>query len=97
MTDSEIFHKNNEIITKFLDTNFNTKRIKIDGTFKRAMVIDGGFTGKQTYYLLPKSKDYKQNLYMELHQIIKDVLGYSNNEIDLIVYNYVHGKRFNIL
>ena len=90
MSDNEIQDKNNEIVTRFLKTNFNTRRVKINGTFKRAIVIEQGFSGKNTFYLHPKMPNYKTILYSELHQIVKDVFGYENSEIDLIVYRFVN-------
>lgn len=90
MTGEEIQHKNQEIVNKFLDNNFKKRRVRIDRTFKRAIPIEEGFTGKKTYYLHPTEKDYKLKLYTELHKIVKDVFGFSNNEIDLIIYRYIN-------
>tara|TARA_R110000796_G_scaffold88545_9_gene190469 strand:+ start:767 stop:1042 length:276 start_codon:yes stop_codon:yes gene_type:complete len=90
MTGEEIEHKNQEIVNKFLKENFKTRRVRIDKTFKRAIPIEHGFTGKSTYYLHPTQKDFKLSLYQELHQIVKDVFGFSNTDIDLIIYRYIN-------
>jgi hypothetical protein len=90
MTLEEIDNKNQEIVNKFLKENFKTRRVRVDKTFKRAVPIEQGFTGKQTFYLHPTQKDFKLNLYRELHQIVKDVFGFNNSEIDLIIYRYIN-------
>jgi hypothetical protein len=90
MTTEEITNKNQEIIAKFLKENFKTRRVRYDKTFKRVIPIEQGFTGRTTYFLKPSDIDFKVKLYKELHQIVKDVFGFNNCEIDLIIYRYIN-------
>ena len=77
-----ITQKDRDMIVKFLRLNYPVSRIKINGRFKRAIVLDSGI------FQLSSKKNYK-DLKIHLSKILYIVFNFNYEQTNDIIDNFL--------
>jgi len=79
-----------KIMLDFLQTNFPVKRLKDGRRFRRGIVLDSGFIGRQSIktYMAPKSE--RRRTFILLSKILEDVFGIPKYEINTVLTIYLN-------